>query len=210
MKPVDQTTFGVPGGNCFSACVASLLHLSIDEVPYFMGAEDWFAYFEEWLQTRNHYPLCFHLHRYTPRGLHILSGLSPRGPHSVVARGTEIVHDPHPSRAGLLERGDAIVLIPLDPGHAAEKIACLADELAEAQHWRHVHEVAWRREVAAHTTLQYLLAHQNGGSFVVFDIPAAEAHAVSAMRLGTTRLDGCGATRYTLEPADAEVSCPPR
>lgn len=42
------------------------------------------------------------------------------------------------------------------------------------------------------------------------DIPAAEAHAVSAMRLGTTRLDGCGATRYTLEPADAEVSCPPR
>lgn len=37
MKPIDQTTFGVPGGNCFSACVASLLELSIDDVPYFMG-----------------------------------------------------------------------------------------------------------------------------------------------------------------------------
>ncbi|WP_299008475.1 hypothetical protein [uncultured Caulobacter sp.] len=87
MRPVDQTTFGVPGGNCFSACVASLLSLPIDEVPYFMGADDWFAYFEDWLGSRGHYPLCFHVAQYTPPGLHILSGRSPRGPHSVVARG---------------------------------------------------------------------------------------------------------------------------
>ncbi len=43
MKPVDQTTFGHPGGNCFSACVASLLEMSVDQVPYFMGHDDWFG-----------------------------------------------------------------------------------------------------------------------------------------------------------------------
>ena len=32
MKPVDQTSFGFPGGNCFSACVASILELPIDDV----------------------------------------------------------------------------------------------------------------------------------------------------------------------------------
>jgi hypothetical protein len=39
MKSVDQTTFG-PNGNCFSACVASLLELPIDAVPFFMSAGD--------------------------------------------------------------------------------------------------------------------------------------------------------------------------
>lgn len=99
-----------------------------------------------------------------------------------------------------------IVLLHVDDPRGGE-LACLADELAEAQHWRRVHETAWRRELGARTSLEYQLAHQNGGSFVAFDLPAAEARAVSARRLTTTRLEGVGATRYTLEP-DAEVSCP--
>lgn len=211
MRPVDQTMFGAPGGNCLSACVASLLSVPIDDVPYFFGRKEWWTFFEDWLHLRGHYPLRFEP-PFRPRGLYILSGKSPRGDwlHSVLARGEDVVHDPHPSRAGVESFHDAIVLIPCDPSHAAEKLACLADELAEAQHWRRVHETAWRRELDARTSLEYQLAHQNGGSFVAFDLPPSEARAVSARRLTTTRLEGVGATRYTLDATDAEVSCPPR
>lgn len=128
MIAVDQTTFGFPGGNCFSACLASILELPIDDVPYFMGdsLEDdggaWFKRFEEWLAPRNLYPVCFRVgDGWRPEGLHILSGKSPRALaspkalHSVVARGRDVVHDPHPSRAGVLSHDDVVLLVPLDP-----------------------------------------------------------------------------------------------
>lgn len=131
MRPVDQTVFTVPGGNCFSACVATLLELELDDVPYFMGDEppdqpsEWFERFAGWLARFGFYPLYCALggdNRWRPHGLHILSGLSPRAAelgetwqHCVVARGTEIIHDPHPSRAGVLSHDDVVVLVPFDP-----------------------------------------------------------------------------------------------
>jgi len=36
MKPVNQNAFTDGTGNCFSACLASILELSIDEVPNFV------------------------------------------------------------------------------------------------------------------------------------------------------------------------------
>ena len=124
MKPVDQTTFGYPHGNCFSACVASLLELPIDAVPFFMGAgDDWYEKFSLWLSFhgKGFYPVGFKLEKnglgWTPAGLHILTGKSPRGDflHSVVARGRSIVHDPHPDRTGLMDRQDVILIVPHDP-----------------------------------------------------------------------------------------------
>jgi hypothetical protein len=127
VTPTDQTTFGYPGGNCFSACVASLLELPIADVPYFMGdkgTEDWFGPFAEWLKPHGFYPVCFGLQEgnaWRPQGFHILSGKGPRGfDHSVVAREASIVHDPHPSRAGLVTRSDVIMLIPFDPSARKE------------------------------------------------------------------------------------------
>jgi hypothetical protein len=35
MKPVFQTIFDSDGGNCLTACIASILELPIDEVPNF-------------------------------------------------------------------------------------------------------------------------------------------------------------------------------
>ena len=123
MRPVDQTTFGFPGGNCFSACVASILELPIEDVPYFMGdgtAEgtggQWWDRFLAWLAPRGYVAVYHPEGSAAPEGLHILSGHSPRRPedrgamHAVVARGTEILHDPHPSRAGLLSHDDFIVI----------------------------------------------------------------------------------------------------
>ena len=113
MIPVDQTLFGVPGGNCFAACVASILELDINDVPYFMEDEQWKPRFNHWI-WRNYLivPSYFSLTRYGwyPSDIHILHGKSPRGNHCVVARGSKIIHDPHPSRKGLISIREATVL----------------------------------------------------------------------------------------------------
>lgn len=119
MTPVDQTTFGIPHGNCFSACVATLLDLPLVEVPWFMG-DDWPEGFQQWLAPLGLYSVCLRVHlpdgsEWYPPGLHILGGQSPRGPHAVVALGRTIVHDPHPSRSGLLVREDCTMLVPCAP-----------------------------------------------------------------------------------------------
>ncbi len=119
MKPVDQTTFGVPGGNCFSACVASLLELPIEEVPHFGSDDTWWATFQAWLKTRDLYAVLFKVDsdEQRPPGLHIVSGRSPRHSalHAVVGEGAKIVHDPHPSRDGLVSIDDVVLLVPFDP-----------------------------------------------------------------------------------------------
>lgn len=138
MKPVDQTVFTVPGGNCFSACVASLLELPLEDVPYFMGDEPpdqpsaWFEQLSDWLRPRGWWAIPIPIgNGWKPEGLCILSGKSPRGDfdHCVVAHGLEVVHDPHPSRAGLESHKDVVVLVPIDP--VARVIRELADMFEE-------------------------------------------------------------------------------
>ena len=130
MTPVDQTTFEVPGGNCFSACVATLFDLPVDAVPYFMGFEPfdrpnaWFGKFQDWLATIGYWAVTFEVDPddggWEPLGLCILSGKSPRGDylHSVVAKGYSVLHDPHPSRAGIVSRHDVILFVLLSPNAA--------------------------------------------------------------------------------------------
>lgn len=123
MKFIDQTTFGMPGGNCFSACLASLLDISIEDVPYFNDppAHRWFLRAQAWLRPQGLYIVTYSFgHGFAPDGLHILGGHSPRDPehawlHAVIAEGDRIVHDPHPSRAGLVDRVDYTLLVPLNP-----------------------------------------------------------------------------------------------
>ncbi len=122
MKPVDQTVFGVPGGNCFSACVASLLEISIDDVPYFMDADSWFDAFNEWLRPRGLYAFVMtlsgmpraELAKHIP-GYVIVGGQSGRGSHAIVGLGGRNVHDPHPSRAMLDIEEDVTILVPFEP-----------------------------------------------------------------------------------------------
>lgn len=52
MIPVDQTTFGNGTGNCFQACLASILELKLDEVPNFCvkyGDDTWWPELIRWL-----------------------------------------------------------------------------------------------------------------------------------------------------------------
>lgn len=132
MKPTTQTTFGVPEGNCTSACFASLLDVPIELVPHFGSDAAWCERLRQWLRPQG-YDAMFWLieagppwqsvagtwrfvsDTYVPEGYYILGGQSPRGPHAVVAKGHEIVFDPHPSRAGLLSIEDGTAVFPLDP-----------------------------------------------------------------------------------------------
>jgi hypothetical protein len=120
MKPVDQIVFEDNKGDCFRACVASILELPLEEVPNFTEWSDMYKAAEEWFSTKGFKLYSLHVKDHVLlddiffmcSDYCILGGKSPRLTqggsvkyHSVVARahgwGLEIVHDPHPSRAGL-------------------------------------------------------------------------------------------------------------
>lgn len=106
MKPVKQTVFGWPYGNCFNAMLASLLEVSVDAVPNFgadaydRGEPDkWADYAQEWLEDRGMSIIWARLddHVFLHNVYHGMSVQSPRGlPHAVVGKGGAACHDPHP------------------------------------------------------------------------------------------------------------------
>jgi hypothetical protein len=127
MIRVDQTMFGHPGGNCYSACLASLLEMPCSDVPYFMGGVEesdgrWAQRVAAWLKPLALYPMFFNIvdpekyerEKLWPKGYFILCGRSSRGDHAVVAREGMIVHDPHPSREGLISSDAFTILLPFD------------------------------------------------------------------------------------------------
>jgi len=60
---------------------------------------------------------------YWPKGYHILGGPGPRGfGHSVVGLNGEMVHDPHPSREGILSVEDYTILIAKQPQRLIRKL----------------------------------------------------------------------------------------
>lgn len=111
MRAVDQTISSHVNGNCFEACVASILELPLDEVPTFVGgnSEEWFEAFAAWMATRGHAAAYLpHAPGMRPIGYHIgasdfhsVDGV--RTAHAVVALDGTVVHCPHPSRAGLTQ-----------------------------------------------------------------------------------------------------------
>jgi len=116
MKPVDQTDLTSTHGNCLSACVASILELSLADVPWFsLAGEQWWDVLAAWVRTRGlgvtYYVPLGEMH--APRGYSIVGGASPRFPgatHACVAYDGNVVHDPHPSRVGLTNIKDFIVI----------------------------------------------------------------------------------------------------
>ena len=121
MKPVDQTQFvgeGV-GGNCVQASVASILELDLSSVPHFLEIaarpEEWEFAFMDWLEERG----IGYIRRtgdWVFDGYYLVNGPTERGStHMVVYKDGKLAHDPHPSRAGLLEERFTWVLCPLDP-----------------------------------------------------------------------------------------------
>lgn len=112
MTPVHQSKLYAPdaihNGNCFAACLASMLDLPLWMVPPFedmFSRSDWFARSQEWLSRM----FGLELRRTDGHDVaalpeyYIASGLSARGVrHSVIYREGVLAHDPHPSSAGIV------------------------------------------------------------------------------------------------------------
>lgn len=111
-------------GNCFSAVLASLLDIPIEDVPVFSG-EGWLLRVNEFLRD---YDLAFMyidnlpeaLKAYGIAGLwHEVSGKTERNTfHSCVAQDGQLVFDPHKSNAGLTTTTDYGVFVALNPAKA--------------------------------------------------------------------------------------------
>jgi hypothetical protein len=120
--PVDQTITGSKG-NCMSACLASLLEIAnVDTVPRFIREPgdthrfQWAERLDEWLSQFGLYALHFAAdpeRAAFPGCYHIITGISPRGrPHACIGYGPRVVHDPHPSKAGLSSIDGFCLLVP--------------------------------------------------------------------------------------------------
>ena len=119
MRPVDQTKLHDPpiNGNCMNAAFASILEIGIEDIPHFedMTETEWFPKLLRWLESIGFHLLQWDQEVYLP-SYFIANGPSPRGvEHSVVYRSTKMVHDPHPSRAGLEKITSVWALLPLNP-----------------------------------------------------------------------------------------------
>lgn len=114
MTPVHQNIFGEGKGNCWAACIASILNLPIEEVPNFCGEpernENWLTDTDKWLQERGLRIVRFEGASgiWMQEGTHVIAnGKSPRGDffHVIVMTVRDgqfyMAHDPHPSGAGL-------------------------------------------------------------------------------------------------------------
>jgi hypothetical protein len=146
-KVVVRNTKGemVVRGNCYAAAIASILELPIDEVPnvevlFHIESEPlWATTMHAFLESKG-YELftnsdykCFHtaftnenyshlarLQEELKDKYYLVSGDSPRGvKHICIYRNGKMVHDPHPTREGLLteEIFEEIVLKPKTPPH---------------------------------------------------------------------------------------------
>ncbi len=107
MQPVMQTEFGEPLGNCWQACIASVLEIPLSEVP--PPQEDWADTWNTvwtWLAARGIGIFVADLSEdYDwPAGIYIVTGKADRGfGHAVVYESGQLVHDPHPDGTGLTD-----------------------------------------------------------------------------------------------------------
>ena len=124
-------------GDCFRACIASVVGRAIADVPHFVrdyphdedGAEArWFAETQKWLEPFGVLALYYdnpvavraeHRSEVSAYPHILIDGISPRFAdlhHVVVGDAVtgEVVHDPHPDRTGLTRVTGAFVLVQFD------------------------------------------------------------------------------------------------
>ena len=138
MIPVIQTKVGVPGGNCFAACLASLFELpSADDVPNFCydvpDGEDWMEPASRWCIEQFGFGLftmrspegaewddaARYMSQFFERsGAYVIAGVhTARGRHlhAVVMQAGKVIHDPYPGGSEVVGRPvDYTILFPVD------------------------------------------------------------------------------------------------
>jgi len=124
MKLQRQTLFGGKEGNCFAACVASLLGLDLSDVPNFCARQTWWVDLIDWVRPFGLRPLSFPTRGRTdewatwfaPDQVVIASGPAVRGfDHSTLYLDGKLFWDPHPSGDGILLVNDVIFFMAVEP-----------------------------------------------------------------------------------------------
>lgn len=123
-KFVKQTRFHdtakTEGGNCGEAAVASILGITLIDVPDFRingrDAEAYWSTFKRFIRSYGYYPYMVPNGQLVLPVMYLASGPSSRGcKHMVVMQDGKLLHDPHPSDEGLLSIDLLHILIPFDP-----------------------------------------------------------------------------------------------
>jgi hypothetical protein len=105
-------------GDCFRACVASVLEVGSHRVPHFTDGDDpqWWAKFAAWCEERGLYAYEQLAALFTPPGYHVAIGENARGAdHSVVMLGRELAYDPA-GGAGLKVTTNVVCFVLADAG----------------------------------------------------------------------------------------------
>lgn len=115
----DQTVLHGEGnvGNCLQATIAGVLGWPIEAVPHFalLGQDHWWDCAQAWLDSQGYW-IDYKPTSHAVEGGELMprcwiSGKSPRGiSHAVVGDSAtlQMLHDPHPSRGGLVKRDHVI------------------------------------------------------------------------------------------------------
>jgi hypothetical protein len=134
MIPVDQEFIHRPDegqhGDCFRAVLASLMELPLQDVPHFLhdgcSSDTFHRRINAFLDQFNMTLLVFDASTFNisawidqsgVRDLwHEVSGMTERGVlHSCVGHNGHVVHDPHPSKAGLIDVQYYSLLVSINP-----------------------------------------------------------------------------------------------
>ena len=133
MKPVMQTRFGAEDGNCYTACLASVLEIALEDLPSFRARPGesepeiglrWNTAHQEWMGSRGLRQIVVRCASDLGDAIVIAGGKGPRGlPHSVVWQGGRCIHDPHPDGGGLVGAPeDYTILFPLNPATLLQRL----------------------------------------------------------------------------------------
>jgi len=111
MKKVYQTKFGAREGNCLQACIASILELTLEEVPDFCSefeGEKYYEQFVKWLNKKGLSALPVNveddLNRPNYKGCYLIVGgkNSDGVMHAVIYKDGKLVHNPNKKCEGII------------------------------------------------------------------------------------------------------------
>jgi len=130
MREIVQDDITFKSGNCFSACIASILEVPLKNIPNFHteSPRDFDKNVAEWCKSQDFILLDITME--DPSLINscyvIANGTSPRNKdflHSVVWFDGEIVHDPHPNGCGLADDPETFtIFIMKGVNHAHSRI----------------------------------------------------------------------------------------
>lgn len=125
MIPVFQTRFSSADGNCYAACIASVLEIPIEVVPWPSAGEmadvdSWQPYvgrLQDFCHARGfHILMLEHRQGFSPPGYAIAGADTNHGTmHAIVCLDGEIAHDPFPGGMPVSAPRDWTLFVPLDP-----------------------------------------------------------------------------------------------